>query len=69
MSSAYGGRQCRSPLATMSRSINSVARHLIQHVIQKWQAGLELAFAGAIQIDADGDLGFQGVAGNGGLSR
>ena len=47
-----------------------VACNLIQHVIEERQAsGMEFRLAAAIEIQADGDLGFQCVAGDGGLSH
>ena len=42
----------------------TVTRNLIQHVIEKRHAGGERADAGAVEIEADRDLGFQGIAGN-----
>jgi len=39
----------------------TMTRHLIQHVIEKRQAGLKDGFAGPLQIDANGDLGFQRI--------
>ncbi len=34
----------------------AVARHLVEHVLEKRHAGLEVAFADAIEIERDGDL-------------
>jgi len=45
-----------------------MAGHLVQHVLQERQPGIQFALAGAIQIDGDLDLGFQGVALNSGAA-
>lgn len=42
----------------------AVALDLIQHVVKKTDAGGEIARTRAVKIDAHGDLGFGGVAGN-----
>ena len=43
-----------------------MAGDLIQHVLQKRYTGIEFGFAGTIEINADGNLGFAGIAGNSG---
>ena len=40
----------------------AMARHLIKHVIKKWNPGVKRGFAGAIKIDTDFDASFQRVA-------
>lgn len=42
----------------------SMTRNLVEHVVEKSDAGLKLGLARTIEIDADGDLGLFGVAGN-----
>ena len=42
----------------------AVARDLIEHVIEKGNARVELLHAGAVQIDGHPDPGFIGVTGN-----
>lgn len=44
----------------------AVPGDLIEHVIEERHAGLEAGLAGAVQIQADADLGFGGAAGYGG---
>ena len=34
----------------------------LQHVIQKADAGIDVAVAGAVQVEGDGDLGLAGFA-------
>jgi len=46
---------------------HAVAGNLIEHVIEKTDAGRKLRHARAIKVEADADLGFQGVAGDFGL--
>jgi hypothetical protein len=46
----------------------TVARDLVEHMVEKRYAGRELRLTIAIQIDADGDLCFEGIAGDGGLA-
>ena len=43
--------------------------NLVDHVIQKTNASVQLGLATAVQIDANGDLGFQRVTGNVGLTH
>ena len=45
----------------------AMPRDLVEHVVEKGNAGGELALATAIEIDADGDLRLQGITGNFGL--
>ena len=47
----------------------AVAGHLIQHVLEKVDAGVEAALALAIQIDGHGDTGLQRIAGDGGAAH
>jgi hypothetical protein len=43
---------------------HAVPRDLIDHVIEKWNAGIEFGDAFSIKINDDADLGFFGVAGD-----
>ena len=45
----------------------AVARDLVQHVIEETDAGVQPGLAGAVEVDSDVDLGFEGVAGDFGL--
>ena len=45
----------------------AVAGDLVQHVVEEGNAGIELGTAGAVQIETDRDLGFEGISGNFGL--
>jgi hypothetical protein len=50
---------------TLGRNLqvdHAVTRHLIQHMVEKRHAGRQFGRAGAIQVKADADLGFTGVA-------
>ena len=40
----------------------AMARHLVQHVVQKGQAGIALENPGTIQVHGDLYLGFLGVS-------
>jgi len=40
----------------------AVAHDLVEHVIEEGHAGVELALAGAVQVDAHRDLRFEGIA-------
>jgi hypothetical protein len=51
-----------SPSQWMSRIDEAVAHDLVEHVIEEGHAGIELALAGAVEIDAHRDLRFEGVA-------
>ena len=42
----------------------AVAGDLVQHVVKKADAGAQIRHASAVQVDAGGDLGFGGVAGD-----
>ncbi len=44
-----------------------VARQLLQHVVEKADAGFDVVGAGAVEIDGRRDLGFLGLAGDRGL--
>jgi hypothetical protein len=46
-----------------------VAGDLVQHVVEKTDAGGQPGLAGAVKVDADGDLGLGGVAGDFGGAR
>ena len=46
----------------------AVTRHLVEHVLEKRQTGIQLALAGAIQVDGDADLRLQRVAGHAGAA-
>jgi hypothetical protein len=46
----------------------TMTRDLIEHVVKKANASVEVGFARAVKVDADGDLGFRCVAGNSGRS-
>jgi len=39
-----------------------VPRNLVEHMVEKRQSGIEFRLAAAVQIQFDGDLGFQCVA-------
>ncbi len=52
----------RIALAIKGLEYESVPRHLVQHVFQEWDARLQFCPAGAVQVYAGGDLGFQGVS-------
>src|ERR1019366_9847954 len=42
-----------------------VARELLQHMVEKADAGRDFGQAGAVEIDADGDIGFLGFSRDG----
>ena len=44
---------------------HAVAGDLIEHVFEEGHACIEVAFAGAVEVQGKGDLGFVGVAGDG----
>ena len=46
---------------------HAVAGDLVDHVFEEGYAGIQPAFAAAVEVDGDGDLGFAGIAvdGNG----
>ena len=46
-----------------------MAGDLIQHVVEKGHAGVWLALAGAIEIEAGGDLRFKRIAFNRGIAH
>ncbi len=48
---------------------HGMAREAFQHVVQKADAGVDVGFAGAVQVQRDGDLGFAGFAFDGGGSH
>jgi hypothetical protein len=52
----------RVALAVNVEVDQAVADDLVEHVIEEGHAGIELALPAAIEIDAHGDLGFEGVA-------
>jgi hypothetical protein len=41
---------------------HAVTRHLVQHVVQKWQTGVERRFTNAIEVNGDTDLRLEGIA-------
>ena len=43
---------------------HAVARDLVEHVLEKRQAGIEYGLAVAVQVQLDTNLGLQGVTGN-----
>ena len=43
----------------------TMTRHLGKHVFKERNAGIQTIFTGTVKIEADGDLGFAGIAGNG----
>lgn len=51
----------------MDRQIHqAMASDLIEHVVKKANASLQISLACAVEVDGHGDLGFFGVSGNGG---
>ena len=55
---------CKSPLQVISKSIKPDAP-LGQAYAQGRNTDVKAVFTGAVKIEADGDLGFAGIAGNG----
>ena len=53
---------CKSPLQVSSQRETAVLRDLLEHVIEKSQAGGDAARPLARQVDIDRDLGFPGPA-------
>jgi hypothetical protein len=45
-----------------------VARDLVHHVVEEGHPGVETRCAAAIEVDGGGDLGLEGIAGDGGLA-
>ena len=43
---------------------HSMTGNLREHVVKKWQAGIEVTGAIAIEVDAELDLSFGGIAMN-----
>ena len=43
----------------------TMTRYLGKHVFKERNAGIQAVFTGTVKIEADGDLGFAGIAGNG----
>ena len=43
----------------------TVTRYLGKHMLKERNAGIKAVFTGTVKIEADGDLGFAGIAGNG----
>lgn len=41
---------------------HAVAGDLVDHVFEEGNAGIQPAFAAAVEVDGDGDLGFAGIA-------
>jgi hypothetical protein len=46
-----------------------VARELLQHMVEKADAGCDFGEASAVEIDADGDIGFLGFSRNGAVAH
>ena len=53
---------CRSPSACKREVDQAVPGELLEHVIEKADAGRDLRGAAAVEIDPAGDPGFLGVA-------
>ena len=53
---------CRSPSARSVEVDQAVLGKLLEHVIEKADAGRDLGGAGAVEIDPAGDLRLLGVA-------
>ena len=43
----------------------TMTRYLGKHVFKERNAGIQAVFTGTVKIEADGNLGFAGIAGNG----
>ena len=43
----------------------TMTRYLGKHMLKERNAGIQAIFAGTVKIEADGNLGFAGIAGNG----
>ena len=43
----------------------TMTRYLGKHMLKERNADVKAVFAGTVKIEADGDLGFAGIAGNG----
>ena len=43
----------------------TMTRYLGKHVFKERNAGIQAVFAGTVKIEADGNLGFAGITGNG----
>ena len=43
----------------------TMARYLGKHMLKERNAGIQAIFAGTVKIEADGNLGFAGIAGHG----
>ena len=68
-STVWWPSMCRSPLALDVEVDQAVARDLVEHVVEEADAGRELRGAAAVEVDADADLRFLGVAADVGGAR
>jgi hypothetical protein len=49
-------------LGLYSQVYHAVARYLVQHVLQEWNAGVEFRGARPVQVHRGGDPGLQGIS-------
>jgi len=61
-STVWWSSMCRSPLTFDIQVDQPVTGDLVEHVLEERHTDGEARLAGAIEIDGDLDLGFQGVA-------
>jgi hypothetical protein len=61
-STVWCASMCRSPFARDAEIHHAVAGNLVEHVLEEWQARVEIGAAAAVEAHRNADLRLQRVA-------